>query len=80
MIHNLTIIVDPQHPHDGNAKLILGDNQNNYIYDIVTGSVLSGGLGNDYIETTTGINWLFGGSGNDILTSWRFWSKIYLWR
>ena len=31
-------------PNDGNAKLILGDNQSNNIYDNVTGSVLSGGL------------------------------------
>ena len=37
--------------------------------------VLSGGLGNDSIQTTTGINWLFGGSGNDILTAGDFGQK-----
>ena len=64
-----------QHPHDGNAKLILGDNQSNNIYDNATGSVLSGGLGNDYIETSTGVNWLFGDSGNDILAPGDFGQK-----
>ena len=38
-----------QHPHDGQPRVILGDDGDNNIYDNATGSVLVGNLGNDYI-------------------------------
>jgi Ca2+-binding RTX toxin-like protein len=49
----------------GSARLLMGNDQNNYLWGNALNNTLDGGLGNDYLDGGEGADRLVGGSGDD---------------